>query len=123
VKISLLSEYSIRLEAQAGMLTVEAADEKMQYSPFHMLASGLATCSWSVLASWATNAALDVGDLAIEVRWSFVEEPHRIGEIGMDIQWPSLPPERAPLAKRAAALCAIHATFMHPPRLVIEVRQ
>jgi uncharacterized OsmC-like protein len=123
VKISLLTEYSIRLEPQAGMLTIEAADEKMQYSPFHMLASGLATCSYSVLASWATNAGLEIADLAIEVRWSFVDEPHRIGEIAMDVEWPSLPPERAAVAKRAAALCAIHATFEHPPKLLVELRQ
>lgn len=34
MKISLLSEDSIRLEP-AGMLTIEAPDEHAEYSPFH----------------------------------------------------------------------------------------
>ncbi|HUF66961.1 MAG TPA: OsmC family protein [Gemmatimonadaceae bacterium] len=123
MKISLLSEDSIRLEPRAGMLTIEAPDEHTQYSPFHMLASGLATCTYAVLGSWAANAGLEITDLAIEIRWSFVDNPHRIGSIAMDIDWASLPPERVAVAERAARLCAIHATFEHPPRVSVGVRK
>lgn len=123
MKISLLSEDSIRLEPQAGMLTIEAPDEHSQYSPFHMLASGLATCTYAVLGSWAANAGLEVTDLAIEVRWSFADDPHRIGSIAMDIDWPSLPRGRVAVAERAATLCAIHATFAHPPQVSVGVRE
>lgn len=123
MKIVLLSEESIRLEPRAGMLTIEAPDEDMDYSPFHMMASGLATCSFAVLLSWASNTGLDVGDLAIEVSWSFADEPHRIGRMEVVLRWPSLPSERVEVAKRAAALCAIHATFSHPPEIAVEVRE
>jgi uncharacterized OsmC-like protein len=123
VKISLLSEDSIRLEPQAGMLTIEGPDERTEYSPFQMLASGLATCAFAVLASWASNAGVEIGDLAIEVTWGFVDDPHRIGSIELDIDWPSLPPERMPVAERAATLCAIHASFEHPPRVTVAVRK
>lgn len=103
------------------MLTIEAADEAMQYSPFHMLASSLATCTWAVLESWAANAGLDVSDLAIEVSWSFADEPHRVGDIAMRLDWPSLPEARQAVASRAATLCAIHGTFTHPPEVTVEV--
>jgi uncharacterized OsmC-like protein len=122
VKISLLSDDAIRLEPQAGMLTIEAPDDSMEYSPFHMLASGLATCTYSVLASWSANAGLDFADLAIEVRWSFVDEPQRIGRIDMELDWPTLPRERSQAAERVASLCAIHATLMHSPTVNIGVR-
>src|SRR5215208_7204246 len=42
MKITLLSDDAIRLEATPGMLTVEAESESQSFSPFHMMAGGLA---------------------------------------------------------------------------------
>ena len=123
MKITLLSEDSIRLEPQPGRLTIEAPYEKMEYSPFHMLASSLATCSWSVLASWASNSDIDVADLVIEVNWEFADNPNRVGRMDMRLDWPSLPPARIEVARRAAALCAIHASLSHPTEVRIGVGQ
>jgi uncharacterized OsmC-like protein len=122
VKITLLSEERIRLDGRAGPLSVEAESAEMQYSPFHMLASGLATCTYSVLASWGTHAKLPVDDLSIEVGWKFAEEPHRVGELNVDVIWPSLPAERRTAATRAAALCTVSKTLEMPPKLVVEVK-
>lgn len=117
MKIVLLSEERIRLEGTAGPMTVEADSPDRYYSPFHMLASGLATCTYSVLRSWAENAGLPADDLAVEVGWSFADDPHRIGSIETSLEWPSLPEGRRVAATRAAALCTIHKTFEHPPEV------
>jgi uncharacterized OsmC-like protein len=122
MKITLLSDDRIRLDGKAGPLSVEADSAEMQYSPFHMLASGLATCTYSVLASWGTHAKLPVDDLAIEVGWSFAEEPHRVGEMKVDVVWPSLPEERRNAAVRAAGLCTVKKTLEMPPQVAVEVR-
>ena len=122
MKITLLSEESIRLDGLGGALTIEAESAEQIYSPFHMLASGLAVCTHSILMSWATNAKLDADDLAIEVSWSFAETPHRIGEIRLVFDWPGLPAQRLETAKRVAALCTVHATLQHPPTIAIETR-
>ena len=122
MKITLLSEDRIRLDGRAGPLSVEADSAEMTYSPFHMLASGLATCTYSVLASWGTHARLPVDDLAIEVGWTFVEEPHRVGSMDVDVLWPSLPPERRNAAVRAAGLCTITKTLEMPPAVAVEVK-
>lgn len=122
MKITLLSDDRIRLDGRAGPLSVEADSAEMQYSPFHMLASGLATCTYSVLASWGTHAKLPVDDLSIEVGWKFVEEPHRVGELDVDVIWPSLPAERRNAATRAAGLCTVSKTLEMPPKLVVEVK-
>ena len=45
MKITLLSEDSIRLEPIPGPMTIEAPSAEQSYSPFHMLASGLAYCT------------------------------------------------------------------------------
>ena len=44
MKITLLGDDAIRLESTPGVLTVDAPSEELSFSPFHMLASSLA--SW-----------------------------------------------------------------------------
>jgi uncharacterized OsmC-like protein len=122
VKILLVSDERLRIEGGAGPLTIEADSAEMQYSPFHMLASGLAMCIHSVLASWGTNAKLPADDLAVEVGWKFVEDPHRVGEFDVEVVWPSLPENRRTAAERAAHLCTVHKTFAHPPEIHTHVR-
>ncbi len=122
MKIILLSDERIRLAGAAGPLTIEAESPDASYSPFHMLASGLATCVFSVLASWGSHAGLGVDDLAIEVGWEFVEEPHRVGRYEVEVIWPSLPAARRTAAERAAHLCTVHKTLEHPPQIETRVR-
>ncbi len=118
MKITLIAEDAIRLEPTTGPMTIEAEAADQLYSPFHMLAGGLAFCTYSVLASWASNAKLDSDDIVIEVAWKFAEHPHRVGEIELKVEWPSLPEPRKAAAERVAALCAIHATLTHSPNIV-----
>ena len=122
MKIILLAEDAVRLEPEPGPMTIEALSADQLYSPFHMLASGLAFCTYSILASWADTAKLSADDCAIEVRWTFVEEPHRIGATTLTLDWPSLPAARTAAARRVAELCPIHATLHHPPTTTIERR-
>ena len=121
MKITLIAEDGIRLEPLPGPMTIEAQAADQLYSPFHMLGGGLAFCTYSVLASWASNAKLKSDDIGIEVRWAFAEEPHRVGSIDMKIDWPSLPSARQSAAKRVADMCAIHASLEHPPALTTTV--
>jgi uncharacterized OsmC-like protein len=119
MKITLLSDNAIRLEPAPGPLTIEASSAEMSYSPFHMLASGLAACTVSVLYSWATHAKLSIDDLTLEVQWRFADDPHRVGDIGVIFDWPSLPANRLTAAKRVAEMCTVHATLMHPPNIAV----
>ncbi len=121
MKITLLADDALRLEDAPGMLTIEAESLQQAYSPFHMLASGLATCTMAVLHSWAGNAKLDPAGLAVEVRWTFAEEPHRVGRLDVRLVWPGLPETRRASAVRAAGLCAVHHTLTHPPQIAVEV--
>jgi uncharacterized OsmC-like protein len=121
VKIILLAEDRIRLEPTPGPLTIEASSEDAEYSPFHMLASGLATCVFSVLASWGAHARIGVDDLAIEVEWGFAERPHRVAGYRLELHWPSLPADRRAAATRAAALCPVHQTLERETPVGTEV--
>ncbi|MEO7366616.1 MAG: OsmC family protein [Gemmatimonadaceae bacterium] len=123
MKITLTAEDAIRLEPTTGPMTIEAESADQLYSPFHMMASGLAFCTYSVLASWASNAKLESDDIVVDVRWTFAEDPHRIGDIALKIGWPSLPAPRRVAAERVAAMCAIHATLSHSPNIVTTVEE
>lgn len=119
MKITLLSEDSIRLEPIPGPMTIEALTAEQSYSPFHMVAGGLAYCTWSVMYAWAEHAELEAEDLTIDVAWTFADDPHRVAHYDVRFNWPSLPARRMEAAKRVAELCTIHATFHNPPTIDI----
>jgi len=121
MRITLLSDEAIRLEVDDGPMTIEAIEADQQYSPFHMLASSLASCTFSVLSSWATHTKQSADDLVIEVRWTFSDdEPHRVSELALTYAWPSLPPKKAEAARRVAHMCTVHETLLTPPRISID---
>ena len=120
MKITLTGDDAIRLEPTPGALTIEAPAASTGYSPFHMLASALATCTFSVLQSWATHKKLSVDDLVLDVQWKFADDPHRVSDLDVSFTWPSLPTDRVTIAKRVAALCTVHATLLHPPAIGIR---
>ena len=122
MKVTLLSEQSVRLEDDGGPLTIEAESAEQAYSPFHMLGSALAYCTFSVLYSWASNSDFDASDLQIRVQWEFAENPHRVGNMTMQLIWPSLPEARRAAAERAATLCAVHATLSHTVPITTELK-
>ena len=117
MKITLTGEESVRLEPTTGMLTIEAPSRDRGYSPFHMLGSALAACTFSVMQSWASNKDVGVDDLKIDVSWKFAEGQHRVEEMDVKIDWPSLSAELWPRALRAAHVCGIHQTLTHTVRI------
>ena len=117
VKLTLLAEDRVRYELTTGPFTVDAPSADTEFSPFHMLGGSLASCTFTVLASWAGHAKLDFTDLVIEVAWTFAEQPHRVGTMAIELRWPSLPANRREAARRTANLCTVHHTLEHPPAL------
>jgi uncharacterized OsmC-like protein len=101
-------------------VTIHAHSPELSYSAFHMLASGLATCVLSVLHTWASNAGLPTENLAVRVKWKFVEDPHRVGSYELTLHWPDLPPDRVAAAERVTEQCAVHETFAHPPHITVS---
>lgn len=120
MKILLTSDQSIRLEANPGALQIEADSPELDFSAFHMLASGFAFCTASVLHAWAETASLDATDLSIDLSWTFGDEPYRVAKYDLRFNWPSLPPNRLSAARRVAESCTVHATFRHPPAITID---
>jgi uncharacterized OsmC-like protein len=120
MKITLTGEESLSLEPSSAALTIEAPTADRSYSPFHMLASALGACTFSVLQSWASNKNLNADDLRVDVKWSFIQGQHRLETMTVTLEWPSLSAELWPRAIRAASLCGVHNTLTHSPRISVE---
>jgi uncharacterized OsmC-like protein len=120
MKITLTGEESLKIEAASGPLTIEAPSADRGYSPFHMLGSSLAACTFSVLQSYASHKNLNVDDLSIDVSWSFADNPHRVGAMNVKLTWPSLPADMWQRAIRVANLCGVHNTLTHSPEISID---
>jgi hypothetical protein len=57
------------------------------------------------------------------VAWKFSEdEPHRVSDIAMTWDWPSLPEKKRRAVNRVAEMCTIHATLHHPPTVTTRER-
>lgn len=120
MKLTLLSDDAVRLEPIPGQMTIEAKSADQTYSPFHMVAGGLAYCTFSVMYAWAEHAKLKADDLVVDVSWTFADDPHRVDAYKVHFAWPSLPAKRLDAAKRVAEMCTIHATLQHPPTIAID---
>jgi uncharacterized OsmC-like protein len=120
MRIILETEERIRLVADSDGFGFEAEGDA-GLSPFHLLAASLATCTYSVVHSWAHHAGLAMDGLAIVVEWELGGDPVRVSDVRMDLEWPALPPSRREAARRVAAQCTIHHTLEHGSRVQTEV--
>lgn len=119
MKITLLSDDSIRVEPTSGPLTIDAPSDDQSLSPFHMMGAALATCTISAMYAWAQQADLDTSGITVDVSWTFADNPHRVGSLELSFRWPGLPENRVEAAYRVTELCAIHATLTHPPAITV----
>ncbi len=121
MQISKLGDNHFRLDTAAGGegLAVEADD----FGPLPMLATSLALCTASVINSYADVAGLEVHGFAIEVRWEFADDPHRIGRFDLTLQLPaSVPAARHRAILRAADTCTVHQTLTHSPIIETDIQ-
>ena len=109
-------------EFEAPEFEVEAdPGADAHYSAMQMFATSLGLCTASVLIEYGERFGAGPDGLEVRVRWSYAEEPYRIGEIEMDVAWPELPDNRLDAARRAAEQCTIHNTLLTPPGIVTRV--
>ena len=122
MKLILEGETRIRLIYDDSLeLDVESADPLLHFSPLHMLAASLATCTMAVLLAWADGIRLSGKDLAITLEWDYAEGPYRVGEYRVRLHWPALPENRHPVALRVAEQCTVDATLRHPPFIDMRI--
>ena len=84
------------------------------FGALQMLAASLALCTASVLEDYATTARFHLHSLAIDVAWSYADQPYRVGDMRMTLQIGSdVPASRHKALLRAAEHCTVHSTLKH----------
>lgn len=121
MRIILSGETEIQLRLGGAELEIESRSPEITFSPLHMLAASLATCTYSVLLSWALPAGLEIEDLELILNWEYVDDPYRVGSYDLNILWPSLPPNRREAALRVSQYCTVKNTLAVPPQINIEL--
>lgn len=123
MRLLLQGETELKVDGGGEGLSVEAEDADVGFSPLHMLAASLATCTYAVLLGWAHAVGLDHGGLAVATRWEYHEDPYRVGRFDIDVIWPALPAERRAAALRVASECTVKHTLAQPPSIEIGLEQ
>jgi uncharacterized OsmC-like protein len=123
MRIFLTGDTQILVQPTGAELEIESATPDVAFSPLHMLAASLATCTLSVIYSWALQAGLQIDDLEIGLIWEYVEDPYRVGSYDMSIRWPSLPAERRQAAQRVAEHCTVEHTLRVPPEISVGIAE
>lgn len=101
---------------------VETAPEaEATFHAMQMFGTSLGLCTASVLATYGEHFDAGMDDLIVEVDWDYADDPYRVDDIDMEIQWPSLPDSRRQAAERAARQCTIHNTLHHDPTIETKV--
>lgn len=95
----------------------------VHYSAMEMFATSFAWCTASVVISYGGAAGIPLDNLAVRMRWEYVEDPYRIGRISMEITWPGLTENRVKAAQHAAGHCTLHKTLGYPPQVETIVHQ
>lgn len=121
MRIILKSEERVRFEegGEPG-LEIRSTSAKRGFSSFHMLAAALASCTDSVLRSWAAQAGIPTDNLAIDVGWDFADDPPRVSSLRVHLEWPGLPAVRRASAEQAASLCGVHHTLVAPTSVSVR---
>ncbi|MEJ2646155.1 MAG: OsmC family protein [Gammaproteobacteria bacterium] len=122
MKILLHTEEDLEFQSfdQPG-LEVEPRDPDAHYSALQMFATSVALCTYSVLASYADTIDVSDADMTMRIKWSYADDPFRIGHMDMDIRWPGVPDSRIKAARAAANHCTLHHTLEQPPEFVTRV--
>lgn len=122
MRVLLEGEQRLRLQGGGGELEIQSLDPQVHFSPLHMLAASLASCTYAVLYAWGAQARLDTDALEIGVTWEYVEDPYRVGSFDMEIRWPGLSEARRAAALRVAEYCTVEQTLKQPPRIETRVQ-
>src|SRR5690606_4745805 len=75
VRLILEGEQRLNLQVDGAGLEVQSIEPGLSFSPLHMLAASLATCTAAVLIGWAQRTRTPCEDLSILVEWEYVEDP------------------------------------------------
>lgn len=116
MELLIVDEQHISLDTASGEddLTIEGDS----FGPVQMLAASLVLCTASVVKTYAETARLDVTGFVVDVRWTYADDPYRVGHYEIVLHLPpGVPVARHRAIIRATNACTVHNTLLHAPHI------
>ena len=87
-----------------------------------VMIAAIGSCVGTFAAEYCNNSGIDTTDLSVEVDFSIVEKPLRLGPIKIRVLLPKGDAgPRLAAVQRAASQCTLHNTFTHFEGMEVEV--
>lgn len=118
----------VRFRADIGGHTVET-DQPVRGggadsapTPLDLMPVALGSCIALYAHQFCVTRNIPDDDLRVEVRWSTLSGPKRIGRFDVRVILPdSLPAEYRTALERAVLTCPVHNTLTHAPAINVEL--
>lgn len=108
----------------AGELMCDESSEVGRAYPSapELLLASLGSCVGSVLVYFAQRHNISLEGMKIHLDYRVAENPHRIGEIDVQIEAPNAASKKEQeTLERVAHTCLIHNTLTHSPQIALSV--
>jgi putative redox protein len=90
-------------------------------TPTEIFLAGLAACVAFYAERFLHRHGLITEGLAVTCRYAWAENPHRVGEVNLDVEAPGLTTEKREAFTRVIEHCTVHNTLQQPPAVRIRV--
>ena len=100
---------------------VEDGGEDTAPTPTEMFVSSLAACVAFYAERFLRRHGLSTEGLKVTAGYRWAENPHRVGEIMLDVEAPGLTGEKREAFARVIEHCTVHNTLSVPPVVTVKV--
>jgi uncharacterized OsmC-like protein len=115
----------LRIETRGHVLftdqPVEDGGGDSAPTPTEIFLAGLAGCVAFYAGRFLRRHGLTTEGLAVTCRYTWAQNPHRIGGIDLDVEAPGLTEERQAAFRRVIEHCTVHNTLRQPPVVAIRL--
>jgi putative redox protein len=100
---------------------IEDGGEDSAPTPTELFVAGLASCVAFYAERFLSRHGLSADGLKISCRYRWAEDPHRVGEIDLEVDAPGLSLQKREAFKRVIDHCTVHNSLLRPPAVRIAV--
>ena len=118
-----------RFEVESGGHTittdqpVEDSGTDAGMSPVELFVGSLTACVGYFVSRYCLRHAIAADGLTVDASWSYAEQPHRVGSVGLRINLPAaLTPEQQQRLLKVAHGCTVHQSLHVPPTVEIVLQ-
>jgi uncharacterized OsmC-like protein len=91
-------------------------------TPVELFVGSLGSCVAYFVGRYCTRHQIPCEGFTIDVEWSYAEQPHRVGEVGLRVNLPAdLTPEQRDKLLKVAHGCTVHQSLAVPPKVDIRL--